>query len=449
MDFNEFKKLVFSLAEDKFDDMEIYRNEEKTLSIHIFKEEVDKYAIAESSGVSFRGLKDGKMGYSFSETMDEVSAKLLVEQAYDNASYIDTTDLSPIFEPSDEYMINNQIANNINGISNDEKIQLMKDLENRALALDSRITSLANCIYEEYNVTKEIYNSKEVDMTESGGGAVIYIGVVAKDEDDTKTGAALRLFRDFNDIDLDDIAKEAVNEAVSLLHAKPIKSNDYKTIIRGDVFADILGAFFPTFSAENAQKGLSLLKDKTGEMIASETFTIIEDPLFEKGFAVSTFDDEGNATKYKKIIENGRLNTLLYNGKAALKEGIEPTGNGFRDSYKAPISTKATNVYVKLGEKSLEELITNMENGVFVTHVAGLHSGLNPVSGDFSMQAQGFLIEDGKIVQGINGVTVAGNFFSMLKDIEEGGNDIKFGFTSGSHFGSPSIKLNKLSIAGS
>ncbi len=449
MDFNHFKEIVFLLGRDKFDDLELYRNEEKTLSIHVFNGEIDKYAIAESSGVSFRGLKDGKMGYAFSETLDEASARLLVEQAYDNAKYIDTTDLTPIFEPSDEYMINNQIKNKIDEVSIDEKIELMKKLEKTALSLDKRITSLQSCIYEEYNISKEIYNSKGLDMKEAGGGAVIYMGVVAKDDNDTKTGSALRMFRDFKDIDIEDIAKESVNEAVSLLNAKPIKSNDYTTIIKGNVFADILEAFFPTFSAENAQKGLSQLKDKTGEVIASDVFTILEDPLCEMGFALSTFDDEGNATMYKKIVENGKLNTLLYNGKAALKAGVAPTGNGFRESYKTPISTKGTNILVKIGEKSLDELVSNIDNGVLVTHVAGLHSGLNPVSGDFSMQAQGFLIEEGKITKGINGVTVAGNFFSMLMDIEEVGSDIKFGFPSGSHFGSPSIKLKKLSIAGS
>jgi len=448
MDFNNFKELVFNEAKDKFEDMEIFRTEEKTVEIHVFKGEVDKYSIAESSGVSFRGLKDSKLGYSYSEILDEQAAKMLGEEALDNAKYIDSTDLSPIFPPSDEYMINNQIENHINEKSMEEKIKLVKALEEKAISLDERVPQVSMCLYEEHQISKQVYNTKGVDMQEHGGGAVLYLGVMAKDGDDTKTGSAMRMFRDFNEVNIDEIAKEAVDEAISLLHATPIKSKDYTSIISGVVFADVLQAFFPIFSGDNAHKGLSLLVGKTGEMIASDAFTLIEDPLYEKGFAVSTFDDEGNATIYKKIVEKGKLNTLLYNGKAALKEGVSPTGNGFRESYKSPIVTKATNVYLKMGEKSLQELIESIDEGFLVTNVAGLHSGINPVSGDFSMQAQGFLLENGKKIKGVNGVTIAGNFFKLFKDIEEVGNDLKFGFPGGSHFGSPSIKVKKLSVSG-
>ncbi len=165
--------------------------------------------------------------------------------------------------------------------------------------------------------------------------------------EDTKTGISYVISRDFKDFDYKKMAKEAVDEALSQLGAKSIKSNEYSVVFRNDTFADLLGAFDSIFYAEYVQKGLSLLKDKIGENIACSKFTLVDDPFASEGFNSSTFDDEGTATKYKKIIDEGRLNTYLYNWKSANKDNVESTGNGFRNSYKSSVSTSATNLYIE------------------------------------------------------------------------------------------------------
>ena len=158
-----------------------------------------------------------------------------------------------------------------------------------------------------------------------------------------------------------------------------------------------MGAFEPIFYAESVQKGLSLLKDKVDKLVANKNFTLIDDPFIKEGFNTCSFDGEGTATSVKKIIDEGVLKTYLYNWKTAVKDGVKSTGNGFRNSYKSSVSTSATNLYVEKGDKSLEEILETVDKGVMITDLQGLHSGLNPVSGDYSLSAHGYEIENGKI----------------------------------------------------
>lgn len=330
----------------------------------------------------------------------------------------------------------------------EDKIEFIKNLEKEALTLDNRISSVQMCIYNEIENERYIMNTKGVDLSDKQNGGIVYISVVAKEGNDTKTGTGYRLFSDFSQIDYKEIAKEAVDEAISMLGATPAKSDNYTTVIKNTVFADILKSFSSVFSGDNVQKGLSLLKDKLGEQIASPIFTLVDDPFLKGGFASRSFDDEGTSTNYKKVIDKGTLTTYLHNWKTAKKDNVVSTGNGSRASYKSPLSISPTNFYIESGEMSFHELLSDIERGIYITNVAGLHSGLNPVSGDFSLSAHGYEIRNGNIYRPVNQITIAGNFFEMLKNIEAIGNDLKFGLPTSGFFGSPSIKIKSLSVAG-
>lgn len=439
---------IFQSGKEKFDDMEAYIETSKAISIAVFEGQVDKYSIAESGGLSFRGVSNNKMGYSYTEKLDETSIAMLIEEAYENASFIESTEDEEIFGGSDNYNNINAYNENLSLSSMEEKINLTKELEKEALSLDKRVTSVQICGYQEFEQTSILVNTKGVDLSHKVNGGAIYISVVVKENDDTKTAMAFRAFNDLSNIDIKEIAKEAVDEAVSLLGASPIKTGEFPMIIKNTVFGNILAFCSSIFSAEHVDKGLSLLKDKIGENVASELLTLVDDPVLEGGFASRGFDGEGMSTSRKNIIDKGILTTYLHSLKTAKKFNVTPTGNSTRASYKSPLSIAPSNFYVQPGEHNLEEMIASIENGIYVIDVAGLHSGLNPVSGDFSLSASGYEIKEGKIHRPINQITIAGNFYELLKDIEIIGNDLIFGFPSGSYFGSPSIKISAISVAG-
>nr|WP_300091455.1 TldD/PmbA family protein [Sedimentibacter sp.] len=429
-------------------DMEVFYSAGSSLSLKVFQKELDGYSLSESEGLGLRGMYNGKMGYSYTEKVDESSIDLLVKNVKENATVIDSDDEEYIFEGSKEYKKVDTFNPKLEEVEEAEKIKFVKQLEEEAFKIDNRIQSVETCVYGDGYGETIMSNTKGLYLHDKSNIAYTYVVVVAKENEDIKTGMAYRTGNDFSKFNAKDIAEEAVKEALSMLGAKSVKSGDYPVVIRNNAAADLLEAFEGIFSAENVQKNLSLLKGKLNEQIGSEKFTLVDDPFMEGGLASRSFDGEGVASKYKKVVDKGVLKTYFHNLKTAKKDGVETTGNASKGSYKSSVGIAPSNLYVEKGEKTLEEIISSMDNGILITELQGLHSGLNSVSGDFSLAALGYEIKDGKIAKAVEQITVAGNYFELLKNIEETGSDLKFGLPGEAYIGSPSLKIKKLAIAG-
>lgn len=449
MDIKPLIEKIFQKGKEQgLGDMEVYYSAGSSLSLKVFQKELDGYSLSESEGLSLRGVYNGKMGYSYTEKVDESSIDLLVKNVVENAMVIDSDDEEYIFEGSKEYKKVDTFNPSLDEVLEQEKIKFVKQLEEEAAKIDKRVTSVETCVYGDGYGETVMSNTKGLYLHDKSNIAYTYVVVVAKEGEDIKTGMAYRSGNDFSKFNAKEIAEEAVKEAVALLGAKSVKSGDYPIVIRNNASADLLEAFSGIFSAESVQKDLSLLKGKLNQQIGSDKFTLIDDPFMEDGLASRSFDGEGVACKYKKVVDKGVLKTYFHNLKTSKKDGIETTGNASKGSYKASIGIAPSNFYIEKGERSLEEIIADMDQGIMITELQGLHSGLNSISGDFSLAALGFAIKDGKIAGAVEQITVAGNYFEMLKNIEEVGSDLKFGLPGEAYIGSPSIKIKKLAVAG-
>lgn len=191
------------------------------------------------------------------------------------------------------------------------------------------------------------------------------------------------------------------------------------------------------------KKNQSLLKGKVGQQVASKGVTLLNVPYHPDALSGGNFDGEGVATKHQAIITEGTLQTLLHNRKTAAKDSCETTGHAKRESYKDTLSIAPQNIYIAPGQDTQDTLISSLSEGVLVTNLSGLHSGTNSISGDFSVAAQGFHIQDGKLASPVRQMTIAGNFFSLLKNIEAISSDLYF-LPSG--HGSPSIIVKELAV---
>ncbi|NLB32160.1 MAG: TldD/PmbA family protein, partial [Tissierellia bacterium] len=347
-------------------DMEVYYSTGSSLSLKVFQKELDGYSLSESEGLSLRGIYKGKMGYSYTEKVDETSIDQLVRDVAENATIIDSDDEEIIFEGSKDYKKVDSFNPDLSNVSEEEKIQFVKSLEEEAFKLDERIASVEVCAYGDGYGETIMSNTKGLYLQDKNNIAYTYIVVVAKEGEDIKTGMAYRTGNDFSKFNAEEIAKEAVNEALALLGANSVKSGDYNIIIRNSAAADLLEAFTGIFSAEAVQKNLSLLKGKIDEKIASDKFTLIDDPYMDGGLASKSFDGEGVACKYKKIVDKGVLKTYFHNLKTAKKDGIETTGNASKGSYKSSINIAPSNFYVEKGERSLDEMIASVEKGIMI-----------------------------------------------------------------------------------
>ncbi len=439
------EKILNEAKQDNFKDSEVYLNESENFEIRLYKGEVDYYEENEEYGIAFRG-KDNKMGYSYTEKLDDTVIDILLKNAKNNAQIMDE-DEEEIIGQQESYKKLPQITG-IYEYNRDEKIKLLKEIEKNIYELDDRVKNINYCIYADEKTGERIINSKGLNLNYENDIGYIYISVIVEDDGEVHTAAHYQLFRSLDEVDSNSFAKKVVNDAVNKFNSKPVKSGNYKIILKNEVVIDILSTFSSTFSAENVQKGLSLFKDKLNEDVANSIVSLIDDPFYEKGYRRTPFDSEGAASKYKEVIKEGKLMTYLHNYKTAKKSNTNTTGNAYRGSHKGKISISPTNMYFKKGDLSFNELVNKVENGLIIDEVQGLHSGANQVSGDFSLSARGFLIENKKIKRPVEQITISGNFLQLLKDIVLIGDDFKMGLPGSGHFGSASVVIKSLDVSG-
>ncbi|WP_432404946.1 TldD/PmbA family protein [Wukongibacter sp. M2B1] len=450
MNKRDLAEILFARGKEKgIEDMEAFIQKRKKLNIKVFKGEIDDYSISDEYGLSFRGIYDGKMGYSYTEKIDESSIDMLIKEVIDNAKIIDSDDEEFIFKGSREYKKIDSYNDSLDNISNKEKIEFTKAMEEEALKADERVEAVNYCVYGEEIEHNILLNTKGLSLEEKSNIAYGYISVMVKYGDDIKTASKDVISNNFSRFNAKELALEAVKEGISQLGAESIESDNYPVILRNEASASLLEAYSTIFSAEKVQKGLSMLSGKIQDKIANDIVTLIDDPHMEGGVASMSFDGEGVASQKKKIIENGVLKTYLHNLKSAKKDGVESTGNAYKPSYKSTVSIAPANMYIQEGEQKFDDMVGSIQKGLIITGFQGLHSGVNTVSGDFSLAAHGYLIENGKISTAVNQITVAGNFYEMMKNIIEVGEDLKFTFPGGNgYIGSPSLKISELSISG-
>lgn len=446
MELNLFVKELFSKAQKEgFSEYEVYYVDRESLSISVYKEEVEKYNLNNSAGLSFRGKFGDRIGYSYTEILDEDAIEMLVKKAKENVLAIENNDIQFIYEGDKEYKEISTYHEELEDIPADKLINIAISMEKEAKKYCNKVESFSGCSVSYSSGKYGIINSKGLNLSNKSNLLTAYVVPIVKDLDKMYDGCGYVVAKSLNDVKPDKIAKMGVDEALSKIGGTSIASGNYKVIINNEAMVSLLSTFAGIFSGDAVQKGLSLLKDKEGEIIATDIVNLVDDPHLEDGLASVSFDDEGVATLKTYLIKNGKLNSLLHNLKTANKAGVKSTGNGFKASYASPISVSPTNFYIEPGINSLEEMTKKINKGLIITDFAGLHSGANSITGDFSLAAKGFYIEDGIKTHPVEQITVAGNFFTLLNNIEEIGSDLKFPMSS---VGSPSIIIKELSIAG-
>ena len=431
---------------------EIYLSSRDSFRAMCVQGQIANYTVNDTRGLSLRGLYQGKMGYAATEAFDEEAVSQLVQAVKESAALTEDEDVQEIYQGDAEYPKIENYQTALDQVEEQKKLDLIKNIEKKALAMDERITALNYNMISTSSSQTRIVNrvvsdgeAHSLDLRYRDNMAVCYASATAKEGDRVATGSGFKVTRHFEELNAEAIARDAVEEALFMLHASPVPSGTYRAVIDAKCMPDLLGVFAGVFSAESAQKGMSLLAGKEGEMIASEIVTLMDDPLLPGGLASQPFDAEGVATKTKAVIEKGKLTTLLHNLKTARKAGVKTTGNAAKAGYAGAVNVSPSNFFIAPGQKTQAELLTDLGDGLVITEVSGLHAGANPISGDFSLIAQGYTVKDGKKDQPVEQITVAGNFYQLLKNIRAVGSDLTF---PGSSIGSPSVDVGEIAVAG-
>lgn len=435
-----FDKL-FEVASSKgIEDLQIYFINSNDFEIGVFKGELENYTIANTQKLSVKGIYKGKMGTVTTEVLTDEVIEFLVDSVIASATAIESEDEVFIYEGDKEYKKIEGIYNeSIYNVTAKQKIEDAFKLEELIKSKDERI-KMVEVFYGDGSNHVKIINSKGLNLEKLVNDAIMGVEVVANDGKDQRSAFEYTRSNDYSDFNLESLASSAAKKAVALLGATPCDSGEYEILLTKEASASLLGPHVSMFSAESVQKNVSLLKGKLGKAIGSTKISIIDDPFMKKSVRSGSFDDEGVATTYKELVKDGVLTGFMHNLKTAKKDEVKSTGNGFIGRGIAP-----TNFYIKPGNFKYEDAIKSMEKGIIITDLAGTHAGADPISGDFSLQASGFLVENGKIVKPVALITVAGNYLELLKDVTEVCDDLKFNF---GYIGSPSLLVKSLMVSG-
>ena len=433
----------FALAKEAgLEEVELYVSESHSLRISLFHGEVDEYKDNNGYSILARGILNGKCGAATADVWNKDKAQWLINEMVANAKVIENDDPIFIFKGSEKYHKVNTFNKDLEEVTIDEKMEKLHALENALKNIDKRIVEVAGTEYSQTTEKVTLINSNGLNLTQKSNYFTFVAQCVAKEGEQTKSGYDFFLDNDFSKFNAEEFAKKIVKITVDQLGGEPCETNKYKAVLHPDVVTSLMKAYIGHADAEEVQKHSSLFIDKVGQKIASSKVTIEDKPLQKNVFA-RWFDDEGVATYNKPIIKNGVLQTYLYNLTTAAKAGVQSTGNGYGGGSKKGISTAFLSL--KPGKKSQEELFQEVGNGVFITDVSGLHAGLNPQSGNFSLQSTGFMIENGKKGKPLDLITVSGNLLEVFKDVVEVGNDVT---VSPSGVSAESVLIKKLAVSG-
>ncbi len=441
MNFSEIKNIVSEACEKhEVKEYEIYYTVGEDITAETLMQEVSAFSSGLSAKVYFRCLVDGHMGYSSSSCFDAEELEDMVVHAKENAKVIENDDVVMIFKGSESYA--KTTAPEPCAVDAAELKKCALELQKATYAADPSVVDGTQSIATSFKSEIYLYNSNGLELSNRVGMTGCYVAAVVN-----KDGESRDNFEFAEGIHSDKVAelpKKSVQGALDKIGASEVETGKYSLVINGEQMRSLLAAFSSAFSAKNALLGMSKLAGKEGEKIAADIVNITDDPMREGCPIQTPFDDEGVATYKKTVVENGVLKTMLYDLTTAIKTGKETTGNGRRGGNIAPF-----NFSICAGTRTSEELFAEAGEGIYITGLKGLHAGANAITGDFSVESEGFLIKDGKKASPVKSFTVAGNFFDMLKNIADLSNEVKWGIPGGfTVFGSPDVLIHDMSVAG-
>lgn len=425
------------------DDYEIMTGRSTTLSVEAREGKIDTFKSAAPLGVSVRLLKNSRMGFSFSSSFAEADLKLMLDSAMTSALAQSPDDANILPERMDFAPMPELLDPRLSSVDVSRKIDRALELEQLALAADSRIKRVRKATYGESVYSVHIRSSRGIYGEYSGSSVSSSLAALSEENGDSQMGWDFAFARGFDEIDIRSIAAGAVARSVGMLGAKRIQTMRAPVILDNHVAAEFLELLAPSFSGENLFKGKSLLKGRQGEKIFSSGLVMRDDGTLHGGMATSPFDGEGVPHRNNMLVENGVVRAFLFDTRYGAKMGLPSTGNSARGGVKGLPHLGVSNLFIENGPTPSVRLLDGISKGLLLTSLIGMHTA-NPVTGDFSVGGTGLLIENGELAQPVKGIAISGNVLDLFADVEMVGDDLRFY----SSIGAPSLRIGALDISG-
>jgi PmbA protein len=414
--------------------------------IRVYEGGVESLTDATSAGIGVRAFIDGRVGYAYGTDTSDDGIRALGKAAFSAASIADIDPYAALPEEAGAAEVAGLYSPELAGWTTEQKIELAIAIE-RAARAHAGISQVEDTVYSDGEGAAALANSRGFAGSYESTAAWAYCSAFAGEGSDLMTGLGVGIGRAPTAIDPEAVGAEAAARALALVGARQPESRRCPVVLDAFVAASFVGFVGGMLSADAVQRGRSLFADKLGEEIATPVLRLADDGTDPEGFASAPFDGEGVARRRTRLIEEGRLASFLYDTRTGRRGSHPTTANAERGSYRTPPHVGTSNLVVEAGDASDEDLIRRAGDGLYVTDVAGLHSGVNPISGTFSVGATGRLIENGELGTPVREITIASDLVSMLKGVQAVGSSPRWVPFGGSVKAAPML-LAEMTVSG-
>jgi PmbA protein len=392
--------------------------------VRVYEGEVEHFVSAQSEGIGIRVICDGRTGFAYAGTLDPDAVAEVLAEARENVAFGTVDEWAALAEPDGVPVTEQELWNEaLAAFPTDRKIDLAKELERLTASLDPRVR-VDEANYADAQGEAAVATSTGIRQWGRENGCYVSVSTLADDGDETQTGFGFSVGRSPDEFDLAKAAREGAERATRLLGATKPPSRRLTVVLDPFVTAQFLGIIASTLNGEAVVKGRSLFRDRLGDTVAAPHVTLVDDPTDRRAYTATDVDGEGLAARRNVLVADGVLQQFVHSSYSARRAGTTSTGNAVRGGFKGTPGVGCLALQLQPGTRTQEELVADVDDGVLVQSVSGIHSGVNPISGDFSTGAAGLLISNGTLGAPVREFTIASTLQRMLLDIAEIGGDV-------------------------
>ncbi|MDE0802734.1 MAG: TldD/PmbA family protein [Acidimicrobiales bacterium] len=424
--------------------VEAYVSAGTSTNVDAYEGEIESLTQAGSSGLGIRVIADGRTGFAWATSLeDDIIAETLAE-ARDNRPYAEPDEWAGMAEPDGVEPAQLDIHRpEVLTTPVDDKVAMAIELEAMVRGADPRVRGVRSASYHDAEGAYAIATSTGIRAGGRSTGAYVSVSALADDGDASVIAGGYSIGRSPAELSLSEAADDAVSRLLAKIGSTKPESGEVTLVLEPRLTSTVLGIISGMLGGEAVAKGRTPFADRVGEQIGSPLLTIVDDPTNADSPGAEPFDDEGLATRRVPLLKSGVLEGFLHNSYSARRAGTASTASAARGFSSRPgISARA--LTVEPGEGDLESLVAQVDNGVLASALGGLHSGVNPISGDFSVSVEGLRIRDGQRAEPIKEATLASTLQRLLLDVSHVGADVEWqpGGTGGVTLLIPGVTLS-------
>ncbi len=427
-------------------DVEVYAETASSRRVKVYQQEVEQLTAARRRGLGVRVFRDGAVGYAYTSDLSDAGLDDVVRRAVDHAAVSDPDEFAALPQPGGEPADVHPFDARLTEATDERRIEMALSVEAAALAADPRVKTVEDTVYADADGEVFIASSAGVRGSYRANHCYAFAYALAEQDGQVETGYSFTLGRALEELDPGACGREAAARACRLLGARKCPSMKVPVVLDPFVAAAFIGVLSSALTADAVQKNRSLFAGREGQVIGADLLELVDDGTLADGPDSAPFDGEGTPCRRTPLISGGVLQGFLHDTYTGRKAGRVSTGNGLRPSYAGAPSVQPTNLVVAGPATPLADIFGGIDKGVLVTNAVGVHSGANPISGQFSVGISGILIEGGKLTTPVREVTLAGDMLGMLGGIRALGDDTRW--VPGGSVLTPSVAIDGMAVGG-